>query len=199
MNSIQDNLYKIYSFKKIPLIIYNHGVNKFNNKMWDEYCSEYENLNKWIYYKAGGICENFRKFIEKNIEQELKRNFQNNLPDGYRKSFFVFCGKTNRDPNPEIHELYWSYNSDGLRFRRTRQEKMVQSGDGKKYLYEYLDKNKNINTNKYWEILDITQAKKELEILFLEAVKNKKQLSGNEFSDSFDLECKNINQSYRVI
>jgi len=185
----QDNLYKIYSFKKIPLIIYNHGVNKFNNKMWDEYCSEYENLNKWIHYKMSGICGNFRKFIEKNVDQELKKNSQNNLSDKYKNSFFVFCGKTDNDTNLEIHELRWSYGSDGLQFKREHLEKLVRSGDGKNYLDDYLERNKNIDMNDYWENLDTIQAEEELRKLFLEAVKEKNRLGGNEFSDDFDTKC----------
>ncbi len=188
----QDNLNKIYPFERIPLIIYNHGVNKFNGKMWSEYCSEYKKLNKWIYYKFTGICENFRKFIEKYIYQELERNFQNGLPVGYTKSGFVFCGKTDQDPRFRIRELIWTYSNRGLELEKIPRGNIVLSGDGKEYLKSYLNENKEIFTNEYWEELNLVQAEDKLRDLFRIAVEEKNKVGGNEFSDNFDTVSKQI-------
>jgi len=190
--AFQDDLCKIYSFKKIPLIIYNHGVNKFNNKMWNEYCLEYEELNKWVHYNLVGIRENFRKFIEKSVHQELEKNFQNNLLTKYTSSGFVFCGKTDQDTKLKISELFWAYNSGGLQIEKKPHGRLVLSGTGQEHLKDYFEKNKNIFTNEYWENLDINQAEKELKNLFLVAVKEKNRLHSSEFSDDFDLKCRTV-------
>lgn len=188
--TINDNLYKIYKFGKIPLIIYNHGVNKFNNKTWEEYCHDYENKNKWIHYNFIGICSNFKKFIEENIRQELETNFNNKLSEEYTKSGFVFCGKTIRDAGFKIRELFWSFDSDGLNVEEKNHGNLVLSGDGQECLKPYLDINKNIFTNEYWENLDETHAAEELKKLFLVGMESKNnQLCADEFSDEFDIEC----------
>lgn len=184
-----NNLYKIYPFKKIPLIIYNHGVNKFNNKMWNEYCLEYEKRNKWIHYKFIGICGNFKKFIEGYIHQELKRNFRDGLPREYTKSSFVFCGKTGQDAKFKIRELSWSFGSNGFELQSENKGKITLSGKGEKCLKTYLDKNRDIFTNEYWENLDKVKAKEELEKLFSVAVKEKNKSCDDTFSDDFDMVC----------
>lgn len=184
----ENSLYKIYLFKNIPLIIFNHGVNKFNNKSWNEYCSEYEKSGRWENHNLYEISDDFKKFVEKDIELELQRNFHKGLTK-YTTTAFDFCGKTVYNVNFKRYELFWTYDSGGLRLERPPLGKLVLSGDGKNYLKSYLDKNGNINKDRYWENLDITQAKNELERLFSVAAKEQKRLVGNEFSDEFDFEC----------
>ena len=40
----KDGFDKIYKFDSYPLIIFNHGVNQFNERYWDSFCLEYEKL-----------------------------------------------------------------------------------------------------------------------------------------------------------
>lgn len=185
----KDNFYKLYSFKNLPLIIYNHGVNRFGDETWDHYCSEYEGLNSWKdHHNLNDITEDFRKFIENNIREELKKNFDNKLSE-YTKSFFDFCGSTRRDKMFRIFELFWSFQDGMLKLERPKFGNLVCSGDGKRYLDNYFQRNLRIYTNEYWADLNIIQAKEELKNLFLVAAEEKNRLGGEEFSDDFDIEC----------
>ncbi|MFC1622599.1 hypothetical protein ACFL1Y_01220 [Patescibacteria group bacterium] len=181
----KDNLNKLYLFSNLPLIIYNHGVNKFNNKMWNEYCTEYERSNRWNNLNFHKICEDFGKFIKKDIEKQLKQNFNKGLVGSYLNSGFVFCGKSDYNTIFKIYELFWSHESQ---VERHTHGNLVRSGTGDKYLERFF-KDNPINTNEYWEKLDIVQTKKELQEIFLNAVVEKNKLGGDEFSDNFDIEC----------
>ena len=128
-----DCQYKIHSFDNVPIIIFNHGVNKFNNKKWKEYCSEYEQSGRWNNFSLYEIASDFKDFIEEDVRRELEVNFNRGLR-GYTTAAFNFCGTTNRNVNYKIYELFWSYGSSGLRLERPTLGKFVLSGEGKKYL-----------------------------------------------------------------
>ena len=183
---VSDNLNKIYKFNEIPLIIYNHGVNNFNNKMWNEYCIEYEKSDRWNNLNFHEICEDFRKFIEKDINEQLEQNFNNRLVGSYLNSAFVFCGKSNRNTTLKIYELYWLY---GASIKRSKLGNLVRSRMGDKYLKEFFENNPTRNTNESWDKTDCIQAKKELKRIFLNAVVKKNRLGGDEFSNDYDIEC----------
>lgn len=129
------------------------------------------------------IRENFRKFMKKNIQEQLELNYKNNLEDCLT-SAFVLCGKGNPNTKFKIYELCWKFGSNGLELEREKDVNLFYSGSGSIYLNKI---NSEINSDNYWGSLDILQAKSELENLFLEAVNQKNELGGNKFSDNFDM------------
>ncbi len=189
-NVFEDNLYKIYLFKDIPLIIFNHGINKFNGKSWEKYCSDYESSSRWTKRNLHEISNDFQEFIKEDVEEELKKNFLNGLTD-YTVSAFDFCGKTAYDTNFKIYERAWSYDANGVKLQIPSLGKFVLSGDGKDYLSDYLSKNENFNKDNYWANLSIDEIKDRLKNLFEIAIKEQKQkhLSKNIFSETYDIKC----------
>lgn len=184
----ENNLYKIYSFKNIPLVIFNHGINNFDNKSWDEYCSEYESQNRWKGRNLYEICDDFKGFIENDVEKELKKNFSNGLIN-FTFAAFDFCGKTPYNVNLKIYELFWSYDSTGLKLQRPPLGRLVLSGDGKDYLQTYLNKNGDVNKDKYWKDLTMNQAKIKLEEMFNIAIEEQTRSGKSIFSDEYDVKC----------
>lgn len=186
---IEDNLNKIYRFNDIPLIVFNHGVNKFNNKSWREFCSDYDNSNRWKDKTIKLISEDFKSFIENDIVQQLRSNIQN-MPNvsSVQNTAFVLCGRNIKDNIFEFHELYWSPKLTVNSWKDTR---LICSGEGSKYLEEYLDNNSQSNTVEFWKTKNTDQAKEKIEELFSIAVSKRNQLNGDEFSDDYDVECIN--------
>lgn len=182
----KDGFNKIHKFESYPLIIFNHGVNKFNNKYWDELCSEYERLNQWLGKGLIDIADDFRNFIKNDVESELKKGkAQSNV------SGFVLCGKTPKDTKFKIKELYWSLGSGGVSFRPIRwKHNLIGSGVGyEKYLDSLIRGNEKLNKDKYWKKMKVTQAEKELKELFDIAVAEKNRRGEDEFSDSPYIKC----------
>jgi len=190
----EDNLNKIFEFKEIPLIIFNHGLNKFNNKSWRELCSEYENSGQWKSKKFIRIADDFKNFIDSDIKRELKHNQQNNKLSNYtdlsNTTGFVLCGKASKDNKFKAKEFFWFFDSNEEIICKIKRHKggLIQTGIGIKYLTDYLKSGKgmDINSISYWKKLNIAQSKIELEKLFNIAVEEKKQCNGDEFSDNFD-------------
>lgn len=184
----EDNLNKIYKFNNTPLIIFNHGVNKFNNKLWREFCSDYESSSRWRDKVIELISEDFKNFIEDNVVRQLEHNIRN-MPNvsNIQQAAFVLCGKNVDNNNFEFYELYWSPEFTAISWKDTR---LVCSGEGyDKYLKQYLIDNSQSNTVQFWGAKNTTQAKEELKKLFSIAVEERKRLGGDEFSDNYDIEC----------
>jgi len=187
---IRDDLYKIHEFNNAPLIIFNHGVNKFNGISWKTLCSNYENLNSWNGKNLEEASEDFRSFIETRIGQQLESNLHNFPNDSIlRESFFNISGKDSEDGVFKMFELHWSIDSRGLHFKSDPHRGFVRSGDGKKYLKDYVDSRSELNSLPHWESMSNIQAKDKLVELFSVAIDERSRLEGDEFSDSFDLEC----------
>lgn len=185
---IEDSLNKIYKFSGIPLIIFNHGVNKFNNKSWREFCSDYDSSNRWRNKTIQSISKDFKNFIENDIVRQLRVNAKS-MPgvDSVQKTAFVLCGKNIKDNTFEFHELYWSPNFMSNSWEDTR---LICSGEGyNKYLEQYLNDNSQSNTVEFWKTKDIEQARERIEELFSIAVSKKHESNGDEFSDNYDIEC----------
>ena len=185
---VDDNYNKLYRFGSLPLIIFNHGVNKFNNKIWNDFCLDYEKSNEWDGLNLNDMCNNFKYYINDDVRKELKKNYNSHRSLEYLVSAFVFCGKANRNTKNKIIELFWSYESRQLEFQRIKHENLTRSGSGGKYLDEYLQSHSQIDTNEYWANLDIKEATEKLKNLFLIAVENKKNVGGDEFSDEFNFD-----------
>jgi hypothetical protein len=190
----EDNLNKIYKFNDIPLIIFNHGINEFKNKPWNEFCIEYENSGRWKDKKFFQIVDNFKNFIERNIHIDLISNkqYENKLTGFTNKTGFVFCGKTEKDNKFEINEFFWSLGSNDELICKTYpyKEGYIISGLGEKYLKIYLKIMGNkLNNSSYWKKLNDIQVKKELQKLFIAAATEKRKQNGDEFSDIFDIMC----------
>lgn len=184
----QDDLNKIYLFNNAPIIIFNHGVNKFNNKYWNTLCSEYENTDRWRGKSLRLISIDFKSYIENDVLRQLHQNIQN-IPNlnSVSKASFALCGKDLLSNRFEFYELHWAPEFSSNFWCDTR---LIISGEGyKKYLESYLTKNKQSNTVECWGAMNTIQAKEELKRLFSIAVDNRKQSGGDEFSDSFDIEC----------
>jgi len=176
----KDGFDKIFKFKSCPLIIFNHGVNRFNNKYWDEYCLEYEQLGQWIGKDLIQIADNFKDFINDDVERELKKSKAESNVSG-----FVLCGKTPNNAKFKIKELYWSLAPEGVNFKPIRWKKnIIGSGNGYiKYLHDLMKTDEKMNKDRYWKSMNINRAKKELGKLFSIAVEKKKDSRGEEFSD----------------
>lgn len=189
---LEDNHKKIYKFTCIPLIVFNHGLNIINNKSWDGFCIDYERSNRWRNMNMYQIANDFWKFLEKDIQEELKRQKQKSNNKTKAVSFDLF-GKTEYDEKYNGHELYW-YFKDGqtgfefIHNNRLRKEGLIRSGDGKKYLIQFLDKDIKYKKIDYWEELSISQARGILESIFTVAIKEQDRLKGNEFSKNYDIE-----------
>ncbi|MGA2911752.1 MAG: hypothetical protein ABSE17_03935 [Candidatus Levyibacteriota bacterium] len=187
LNKIEDNLKKIYKFKGAPLIIFNHGVNKFNNKLWWDFCLDYENSDRWRGKTLELISGDFKEFIKDAVTLQLKQNAQN-MPNlsNLHNAAFVLCGKNLEDNNFGAYELRWS---PDFKINYWRDTRLIGSGEGyEKYLKQYLIDNSQSNTIEFWGSIDIIQAKRELIKLFSIATERRKKLSGDEFSDDFDIE-----------
>lgn len=184
----EDNLNKIYKFNNAPLIIFNHGVNKFNNKSWREFCFEYEDSNRWEGKSIELIGEDFKSFIEDDVVRQLEHNIRS-MPsvDGIRQSAFVLCGKDINSNSFEFFELYWSPEPTTTHWKDTR---IIGSGEGyKKYLEQYLIDNSQSNTVEFWGSINTTQATEKLKRLFSIAIGNRNNSEGDEFSDNYDIKC----------
>ena len=110
-----DNLNKIYKFDNKPLVIFNHGINRFNSKSWRTCCSDYENSYRWIDKNLIQIVDDFKNFIEPEIQYELRYNAKNkqlDFTDFSNNVGFVLCGKGSRDNKFLIKELFWSLDSN---------------------------------------------------------------------------------------
>lgn len=161
----EDNLNKIFRFKDIPIIIFNHGVNKVNNKFWDTYCSDYELSNKWKGKSLKEIALDFKEFVEKELLRQLSQNAIN-FPGNKNVtvSAFVVCGKDLSNNRFEFYELHWSHK---LSFSSWADTRLIGSGEGyEKYLDDYLRKHPQSNSIEFWGSIDTTKAKEELKKLF---------------------------------
>jgi len=184
----EDNHNKIYEFESIPLIIFNHGVNKFNNKLWRRFCSDYEQSGRWVGKDLIRIADDFKDFIENEVKGELRKGKAQSSVAG-----FVLCGKTSRDRKFKVKEFFWSLDSNKeVRCQAKRHRGgLVKTGIWEKYLKDYINRSEDgkLNTIPYWKKMKIARAEKELERLFTIAVDERKRLGGDEFSDDFDMKC----------
>ena len=128
--TFEDNLDKLYRFSGLPLIIFNHGVNKFSNKKWRDFCLEYNKSNRWKGLNLNDIWKDFRKFIEDDIRKELEKNFNDKSPEEFIKSFFVFCGKGSRNTKFKVYKLCWSFSSGEIEFELKTHGNLILSGKG---------------------------------------------------------------------
>ncbi|MBU4380622.1 MAG: hypothetical protein ABII16_01390 [Patescibacteria group bacterium] len=187
---LRDDLYKIHKFRNFPLVIYNHGVNKFGEKSWKTLCSDYEASNRWDYKNLEQISEDFRGFVNMDVGSQLISNLNNfHKDEDLRMSFFNLSCKNTQKNRYEMLELCWSIDSGGVHFKSDLHRGFIRSGDGKKYLEEYIKSKNEIGSLNYWEGMNIRQAKDILTRSFFIAVNEKNLSGGNEFSDNFDIEC----------
>ncbi|MFA6097412.1 MAG: hypothetical protein WC788_07345 [Candidatus Paceibacterota bacterium] len=184
----EDNLNKIYRFKSIPLVIFNHGINKFDNKSWDMLCCEYEKTGHWKDKTLEQISCNFKIFIEGTVVHQLVSNLQC-MPntESIKISAFVLCGKDNFSNNFEFYELCWD---PDFKFNCWKDKRIIGSGEGyEKYLKKYLIYNAKLFSVEFWACINTKRAKEELKKLFFIAKKSRDKVGGDEFSDNHDIEC----------
>ncbi len=180
----QDNFNKIYKFKNIPLIIYNHGLNQFNGKFWNVYCSDFERSKGYKGKNLKKIVNDFKNLIESDVLLQLERNKQemSNLMDVHAAGF-VLCGKTAYDSKYSVYELFWSPDLTLCHHKGI----ITGSGVGYKYSKNYVEQNIDLIASGFLKP-NSTEAKNELIKLFNIAIKEKKRLGGEEFSDEFDID-----------
>lgn len=186
-----DNLYKIFRFKNTPIIMFNHGVNKFNGKFWNVYCADYETTNRWKGKRLKDIALDFKNYIEPILLKQLNdnaRNFPNN--PSLTTSALVVCGKDNQSGQFEFYELFWS---PAYSFSPWNDTRLICSGEGyKKYLESYINSHPESNTTAYWGSINTNQAIEELKRLFSIALSEQKGAKGDDFSENYD--CESINE-----
>lgn len=191
----RDGFDKIHKFNLYPLIIFNHGVNQFNGRYWDSYCQEYENSGGWKGKNLDVISEEFKKFIEPIVKQQLNFNIEHWPSDSnVRKSGFVVCGKNNQNNRFEIYELFWEPQfklpETYPMYPWSGEQRLNGFGTGyDNYLKD--DLNRRTDTFVNWNTFNKRQIKGELERLFSIARDRKKAKEkedpngGKEFSDDF--------------
>lgn len=183
-----NNLKKIFRFKSKPIIIFNHGVNKFEGKSWFDLCSEYEVTNSWRGKRLEDVALDFKDFIEDSVLKQLAQNARD-FPDyeAVTKAAFAICGMDEQSGRYEFHELFWS---PKYMFSSWVDTRLLGSGGGyKKYLENYLQQSVRLNSSAWWGSLDTSQAKEELKRLFYVAVSTQKRAGGDDFSENYDIEC----------
>lgn len=184
-----DNLKKIFRLRNTPIIIFNHGVNKFNGKFWDVFCAEYEQAGRWENKSLEDIALDFREFIEAELLRQLSQNARNFLGNAsVTTSAFVICGRDLHSGRFEFYELFWS---PAYYFTSWTDTRLIGSGEGyKKYLENYLQNNpqENVNSIEFWGCIDTTQALEELKKLFSIALNSQKTDNGDDFSENYDTE-----------
>lgn len=177
----KDGFDKIYKFNSYPIIILNHGVNKFNERYWDDICFDYEKSENWKNKNLKSISENFKDYIEPIVIRQLEFNIKHYPSNNNAKnSGFALCGKNFQNNNFEIYEFFWSpkpelpehYPWNGIRL----------NGFGNGY-NEYLKNNISVN----WDAFNREQVEGELERLFSIARERKNCVKGKEFSDNFTI------------
>ena len=181
-NGFKDGFDKIHKFAAYPLMIFNHGVNKFNDKYWKDYCLEYEESGRWKNKDLKSISEDFRDFIKDIVLQQLDFNIKHwPNDDNVKNSGFVLCGKNYQNNNFEIYEYFWKPNLKPSYWR-----KICLNGSGTGY-NNYLKSDVSADPDNFvnWDSFNQAQIKKELERLFLIARERKSSKSGKEFSDDF--------------
>lgn len=182
-DGFKDGFDKIYKFESYPLITFNHVVNKFGGRYWNEFCQDFEKSGRWKDRNLDIVSEEFKKFIEPIVKQQLDFNIEH-WPDdsGVRKSGFVICGKNNQNNRLEMYEFFWDpqpklpemYPWSGVRL----------NGFGTGY-DKYLKG--DISTFVNWSAFNHTHIKTELERLFSIARERKNRKGGKEFSDDFNI------------
>ncbi len=181
---IENTHNKIYKFQTIPYVIFNHGINKIDGKDWMEYCLEYENSARWKDKSHSQIVNNFKNFIENNVEKELSR-----YKDDKKYAIgFLLGGKPPSENKYKINELHWLLELNEIKFTINKHQFFVITGDGKACLDAFLGKHPEILTDKYWKVINLHDAENELIKLFKLAVSEKSRLDNDEFSDDFDIE-----------
>jgi len=176
----KDGFDKIYKFDSYPLIIFNHGVNQFNERYWDSFCLEYEKLGGWKGKNLDLISEDFRSFIEGNVLRQLDFNMKTwpNDVNG-RKSGFVVCGKNSEKNELEIYEYFWNPKPEPPQNFPWKGVRLNGFGTG----YDNYLKN-DVSNFIDWKAFNQTQIKRELEKLFSLARERKNSKGGKEFSDN---------------
>ncbi|MDP3986495.1 MAG: hypothetical protein Q8P77_03675 [Candidatus Veblenbacteria bacterium] len=187
----KDGFDKIYKFDSCPLIIFNHGNNKFGEKYWSDYCLDYERLGRWKGRNLKWISEDFKGYVQNAVLQQLNFNMKQ-WPDDYnvRGSGFVVCGKNIQNNILEMYEFFWKpqpvlpgmYPWSGIHL----------NGFGTGYdIYLKSDLNSKPDKLVNWNAFNRGQIKSELERLFSVARESKKareredSTAGKEFSDDF--------------
>lgn len=182
-----DNLNKIFRFKNSPIIMFNHGVNKFNGKFWDVLCSEYEQTDRWKGKRLKDVALDFKEFIEAELIRQLDQNARN-FPGNANvtTSAFVICGKDLYSGKFEFYELFWS---PAHSFGSWNDTRLIGSGEGyKKHLENYLNLHPQTNSTEFWGNINTVQAGTELRKLFLIALNEQKSVNGDDFSVNFDID-----------
>jgi hypothetical protein len=184
---IDDTLKKIHKFEDAPLIIFNHGINNFGSKSWKDLSTDFENSNEWREKDLNSISRSLRSFIEDTVVQQLEyyiRTMPNNKD--IQQAAFVLCGKDPISNNYEFYELYWSPMFQLGVWKDTR---LICSGEGEKYLRQYLTADSASNSVQFWRKANTQAAREKLKKLFSIALTEQKRLGGEEFSDNFDIKC----------
>lgn len=181
-----DANHKIFEFSNIPIVILNHGINKFKNRDWKDYCSDYETSGRWKGKNQYQIVYDFKDFIEKIVTDEL--NLYKN--EKYAIGFLV-CGRTPQDTKYKINELFWIIENGLISFQVLRHKGLIKTGDdnAKRDVEYSISNNNRINTEDYWKSMKPMCMENELKRIFLLAVGEKRKRGGDEFSDEFETKC----------
>lgn len=180
-----DSNHKIYEFNGIPLVILNHGINKFRNRDWKDYCYDYETSGRWKGKDQFQIVNDFRNFIEKIVIDEL--NLYKN--EKYAVGFLI-GGRTPQDTKYKVNELFWIIESGLISFQTLRHRGFIKTGDdkAKQDVERSITNDPRIDTENYWKSMKLTQMENELKRIFLLAVGEKRKRGGDEFSEEFETE-----------
>ena len=182
-NGFKDGFDKIHKFASYPLIIFNHAVNKFGEKYWNDYCLDYERSGRWKSKNLESISEDFKGFIESVVLQQLDFNMKQWPDDGNaRKSGFVLCGKNFQNNAFEIYEFFWNPKPELPQCYPWKGIRLNGFGTG----YDNYLKN-DVRNFIDWDTFNHSQIKNQLEKLFSLARERRNSKDGKEFSNDSNI------------
>ncbi len=171
-----DDLHKIFRFSDSRTLAFNHAINRIVGTDWRTILTNFQELISPGDFLCGELADRFEKYLTDRVNQEIN---QNRFDDSVG---FVFCAvRPKREP--EARELFWKR---GRPIEIQSHRGLIRSGDGKKYLDDYISQNPRTNTVEYWQSLSVGEGTSKLCELFAVASDAQGCADGQEFSTSYD-------------
>ena len=171
-----DDLYKLYRFKNVNVLAYNHGINRIRGKDWESYLSKFESTQVEPDIGLNELVEKFKIFMSGPVLQELATNTFDDATG------FVFLAAPPGSV-PLVREIFWKKH---VSLEDKLHRGLIRTGNGARYLDQYLMDHPEVNTVEHWEAISTDDGVEMLRNLFNEACKRRREQSGEEFSDTFD-------------
>lgn len=171
-----DDLQKLFRFSDSCTLAFNHGINRIVGTDWRMIVADFQETLNATDLTIRELVDRFQHYVNGRVIQELNQNMFDNSVG------FVFCA-VRPGRKPEAYELFWK---QGRKTKITSHGGLIRSGDGSKYLDDYISQNPETNTVEYWKTLSADEAVVRLCELFAVASVAQRLAGGQEFSASYD-------------